>query len=100
MGQRGLIVTGPGDKSRVQAEFLMRPVRKLVIEILGSVSECREDEEFTVAFIEWLAALAFDDFAQSLEFSIARRAHLLRRREQRRQPVAVLCEVLLPADAV
>jgi hypothetical protein len=93
-------VAGPGDKSRVQAEFLLRPARKLVIEILGGVGEGGEDEKLAVAGIERRAALALDDFAECLELGVARRAHLLRRREQRRQPVAVLDEVLPPADTV
>ena len=44
--------------------------------------------------------LLLDDFAEGLELGVARRAHLLRRRQQRGEPVAVFDEVLPPADAV
>ena len=50
--------------------------------------------------IERLAALALDDLAKSAELGVARRTHLLRRRKQRGEPVAVFDEVLPPADAV
>ena len=41
-----------------------------------------------------------DDLAEGLELGVPRRAHLLCRREQRGQPVAVFDEVLPPADAI
>ena len=43
---------------------------------------------------------ALDDLAESGELGVTRRADLLRRREERGQAVAVLDEVLPPADAV
>ena len=46
------------------------------------------------------AALALDDLAEGGELGVARRIHLPRRREQRRETVAVLDQVLPPADEV
>src|ERR1035438_8573268 len=87
-------------KGTMQAQFFLCPIGKLLVEILGGVGKGGEDDELAVAGIERRAALALDDFAQSLELGVPRRAYLFRRRKERRQPVAVLGQVLPPADTV
>ena len=41
VGQRGLVVAGTGDKGRVQAEFLLRPARKLADRDIGRCRQTR-----------------------------------------------------------
>ena len=60
----------------MQTEFLLRPSRKLFIEILGGIGERSEDDDLAITRVEWQAALAFDNITQSLELRITRRAHL------------------------
>ena len=71
-------MAGAGDQGCVQAEFLLRPAGKFLVEILCGVGEGGEDEKLAVIGIEWRAAFTLDDFAQSLEFGITRRANLFR----------------------
>ena len=100
VGQRRLVVAGAGDEGGVQAETPSAPTAaSCSIEILGGVGKGGEDDDLAVAGVERVAALVLDDFAQGVELGVARGAHLLRGGEQRREAVAVLDQVLPPADA-
>ena len=98
--QRRLVVARAGDQGGVQAEFLQAPRGKLAVQVMGGVGEGREDQQLAVVGVDGLAALAADDLTEGVELGIPRRAHLLGRRVERGQPVAVLDEVLPPTDAV
>ena len=99
-GQRGLVMARPGDQGAVQAKFVQRPGGNSPIQVVGGVGEGREDENLAVVGVDRLTTLAADDLAEGVELGVSRRAHLLGSREERRKPVAVLDEVLPPADVV
>ena len=75
--QRGFVVACACDKGRVQTEFFLCPIRKFVIKVMSGIGKGSKDEELAVALVDGLATLALDDFAESGELGVTRRATCL-----------------------
>jgi hypothetical protein len=99
-GKRGLVAARAGHEGGVDAVLLLRPWSELVIQIMGGIGERSEDDDLTVAGVDRAATLGLDDLAECRQLGVTRSIDLAGSRVERRQSIAVLDEVLLPADEV
>ena len=97
-GQRRLVAARAGDQRGVDAERRLRPRGELVVEVAAVSAKAVKTITLRLPGLIGLRHLLFDHLAQRRELGVAGGIDLRRRREQRRQSVAILDQVLLPAD--
>ena len=98
--ERGAIVAAAGDERGVDAEFGLRPLGELLVEICGGVGEGGEDEHLSieppVLCGRRVLHLFRDERFEFGKLRIALGRHGLRGIEQDRELVLVLLEILQP----
>src|SRR5690606_6635361 len=99
-GQGGLNAGAAGHQCGVNTQRALGPGGQLRVEVVRGVREGGEYDDLLVAAVDGVAALVFDHLAQRSQFCVTGGIDLFGRRQQCGQPVAVLDQILFPANQV